>query len=285
MYKNLATGAIGVKTDLEGAIRFASHYGFEGIDFSIEEAARIAADGGPERVRELFASAGLRPGSWGPPVDWRGDEARYQEQLARLPALAALARQIGATRASTWVPPSSDDRPYDENFGFHVQRFTPIAEILRDQECRLGLEFIGPETLRASKAHPFIYTVDGMLDLCRAIGTGNMGLLLDCWHWYASGDTVDTLRRLRNDDVVVVHVNDAPQGIPLHEHMDNVRCLPGETGVIDLGAFMTALRDMGYDGPVTVEPFSARVRAMQPDQAVAETKASLDHAWQVGQVH
>ena len=58
-----------------------------------------------------------------------------------------------------------------------------------------------------------------------------------------------------------------------------MRCLPGETGVIDLNAFFGALKRIGYDGPVVVELFNARLRAMAPDEAVRTTAEALGRAW------
>ncbi len=275
VYKNLSTGAIGVKADLVGAIGYARRYGFAGIDFSIEEASRLAEAHDAQYVKELFDAAGITPGSWNPPVNWGGDEVSYLEQLQALPKFAQLAHTLGAVRCATWVPPASDERPFAENFAFHVARFRPIAEILRDNGCRLGLEFIGPATLRATRKYSFVYDLPGMLDLCNALGTGNAGLLLDCWHWYTSGGNAADLEGLKNQNVVVVHVNDAPAGIAVDEQLDNQRCLPGETGVIDIATFMSTLRRIDYDGPITVEPFSARVRALAPEEAVAATAASL----------
>ena len=46
--------------------------------------------------------------------------------------------------------------------------------------------------------------------------------------------------------------------------------------------FMGKLEAMGYDGPVTAEPFSKRVvdlAATDPKAAVAETARSMDALW------
>ena len=74
-----------------------------------------------------------------------------------------------------------------QNFAFHRDRLRPAAQILADKGISLGLEFLGPKTLRDGKPFEFIHTIEGMLELCDAIGTGNVGLLLDAWHWYTSG--------------------------------------------------------------------------------------------------
>jgi len=60
-----------------------------------------------------------------------------------------------------------------------------------------------------------------------------------------------------------------------------VRCLPGETGVINLVGFLKALRDIGYNGPVTPEPFSEKVNRMEPEEAVKVTGEALKRVWEL----
>ena len=152
------------------------------------------------------------------------------------------------------------------------------AAILAEHGIRLGLEFLGPKTLRDGHPHAFIHTVQGMLELCDAVGP-NAGLLLDAWHWYTSGHDPADLELLSNQNVVDVHVNDAPTGIPIDEQVDGVRCLPGNTGVVDLDTFLGALTRIGYDGPVVVEPFYAPLRAMTADDAVRTMAEALAKVW------
>lgn len=282
MFKNLSVGAIGIRgMALPGQIALAHQTGFVGIDFDIREAARLAEAHGVEYVRDLFAQAGVKPGQWGLPVAWNKDD-QWEADLAELPRLAAVGRALGCTRTATWCPPASDTRPFAENFAWHVARLRPIAQVLQDAGCRFGIEFIGPKTLRANRKYEFIYTLDGMMELAAAIGTGNVGLLLDAWHLYTSGGTAADLDKIRADDIVTVHVNDAPAGIARDELVDNVRCLPMETGVIDLPAFMRKLAQLGYDGPVTPEPFSERVNqiaSQDPLQAAQITAQAMDQLW------
>lgn len=279
MYKNLNTGAIGVKANLAETVAYAKQYGFGGIDFSISEALTLAEAQGVNAVRDLFASAGVQPGTFGFPVEYRKDDATWQEGIKALPKQAALAQQLGCLRTVTWILPGSNDRDFGANVAFHVQRLQPAAAILADHGIRFGLEFIGPKTLRDTLKHLFVYTLDGMLALGAAIGTGNMGLLLDIWHVYTSHGSHDDVRKLNKADIVAVHVNDAPAGLAVDQQQDQVRALPGETGVLDLVDFLRALQAIGYDGPVTAEPFSQRVREMAPAAAVAETATAMNKIW------
>ena len=282
MFRNLSPGAIGIRgSGLADTIALARETGFAGVELSIREAARLADQSGIESVRALFADAGVRPGSWGLPFDWR-DDAAWRAGLAELGGLAEVGRQLGCTRVSTWVPSGSDERAMEANRRWHVERFRPVAEALGPSGCRIGLEFIGPKTYRDQFKHPFVHSMDGMLELIEQIGAPNVGLLVDAWHVYTSHGRNEDVARLRPEQVVVVHVNDAPAGIAIDEQDDHTRRLPAATGVIDLAGFMAALGRIGYDGPVTAEPFSRRVNelaASDPRAAVAETARSMDALW------
>jgi len=275
MFRSLGTGPLGVQVaSLADGLDLAARHGFAGYHFGIGEVAAI----GVGRARELAEEKGVRLSGWGFPLDFRGDRAPYDEGLAQLPELAAVAAELGVLRTATWIMPASDELSYEENFAFHVERLKPAAAILAAHGIRFGLEYVGPKTLWASKKHAFAHTMEQMLELCAAIGE-NMGLLLDSWHWYTSRETADDLRGLRAEQIVDVHVNDAPAGIGIDEQVDNVRDLPGATGVIDIATFLGVLQELGYDGPVMVEPFSERVRAMADEEAVAATADALAAVW------
>jgi sugar phosphate isomerase/epimerase len=210
MFKNLNPGAVGIKCGWVEGLDLAREAGFAGADLHLAEAQKLAAEQGAEAVKALYAQRGLRIGGWGFPVDWRDTDAAFFESLGRLPAQAKLAAEVGCFRTTTWVLGWSDELSRQEHFDRVYRRFKLSAEILRDYGHRLGLEFIGPRTSRAPHRHGFIHTMDGMLALCCAIGTGNVGLLFDVWHWYTSRSTLDDVRQLTADDVVYVHLNDAP---------------------------------------------------------------------------
>ena len=282
MYTALDPNAIGIRgLSLDEAIALTRESGFAGLAVDVKAVADAVDARGADAVRADFARAGVRPALWNLPTAWRDDE-RWQAELRELPRLAAAARAIGAERATTYLLSGSDTLPYAENVAWHVARLRPIAEALRAEGCRFGLEFVGTKTFRERFRYPFLFTLDGLMELIAAVGVDNVGLLLDSWHLFASGGTLADLDRLRNDDIVVVHVNDAPAGIPWDEQIDTVRTLPMETGVIDLVGFMGKLRQIGYDGPVMPEPFSQRVNDLAATDRLAaarETAAAMNALW------
>ena len=63
------------------------------------------------------------------------------------------------------------------------------------------------------------------------------------------------------------------------QQVDGRRELPCATGVIDLAAFLNALNQIGYDGPIRAEPFNQAVNKMSKDDACAAAAASLRKAF------
>jgi sugar phosphate isomerase/epimerase len=107
------------------------------------------------------------------------------------------------------------------------------------------------------------------------IGRDNVGFLLDTWHWYTAKETEADLLTLKGSDVILCHMNDAPQGVPVDQQIDSRRELPSATGVIDLKAFLGAMLKIGYDGPIVCEPFSQELRKMPAEQALATVAAAM----------
>jgi len=279
VFTSLNTGAIGLSVPLEEALDLARANGFAALDLAITDLRKRAERASVQEIKNAFGAASVRPGAWGLPVNFRGDEEVYRAGMAELPRDAALAQELGSPWCSTWLLPFSDELDAAANMERHVARLRPIAQILAEQGCSLGLEFVGPKTMRAGHAHEFIHTMDGALELAARIGTGNVGLLLDCFHWYTAHGTVEDLARLRADQVVYVHLNDARAGRTADAQIDAERLLPGASGVIDVVAFLQALRRMGYEGPVAVEPFDDTLKALSPAARVEAVAESLRRVW------
>jgi len=274
MYIALSPGTIGVKVEnLSQRIAAAKDHGFAGVDINVSEIADLVDAHGAEVVRTQFEEAEVIACGWGMPVAWSGSEEDWKRDLEKLPRLAKAAAEIGCFRCATWVSPCSNDRAFDENLAFHIERFKPIAETLGAHGHRLGLEFIGPKTIRAKFKYSFIHDMPGMLDMTSKIGD-NVGLLLDCWHLYTSHGRASDVAKLQETDVVYVHVNDAPPGVAIDEQVDHVRCLPGETGVIDIAGFLDALKSIGYSGPVVPEPFKKELADLADDAARLDVTAA-----------
>jgi len=275
MYIALGAGAVGINAPFERQVELAASNGFGGIYVDVADVIRI----GVERVSAMLESKGLVAAAWWLPLDLHGDQASYERSLSKLREYAEVSKRIGCHRTSTYILSFSDSLPWNSNHDFHVKRLRPAAQILAENNCLLGLEFLGPKTIRNGHQYEFVHTLGDMLKLSHSIGTGNVGLLLDAWHWYTSHGRIGDIEALKDRDIVDVHVNDAPKGIPIDEQIDNVRAMPGETDVIDIVGFLRALDKIGYTGPLMAEPFNKELGKMSDGEAARVTTESLRKIW------
>ena len=274
---SLSPGSIGVKATQEQAIEFAHYYGFEAVEPYGEPMATME----PAQIREL--AAGVRAkrlvwGSAGLTVEYRKDQATFEAGMARFPAVAKALATAGVTRVSTWLMPASDELTYLQNMRQHAARLRAIAQVCKDNGQRFGLEYVGPKTLWTSRRYPFIHTMAEAKDLIAEIGTGNVGFVLDSWHWQMAGEGAAELKTLRNEDIVSIDLNDAPAGVPADQQIDSKRELPLATGVLDVKTFLNTLNGLGCDAPARCEPFNAALRALPPEQALAKVADAMKRA-------
>jgi sugar phosphate isomerase/epimerase len=281
MYKNLNLGALGhANVSFDHACALARRFHFPGIDLDLGYLGGLARSTSLQAAKDWFASTGLMPGAIGVSARWReaDSDAEFEDSLPAFAEQVALGAALGSMRCTTWVLPFSDRLTFRQHWDLTLPRLQRVAEILQDAGMRLGLEFVGPATLRVPHQFDFVHTMDGMRAFGAAIGarTGNVGLLLDAWHLYTSHGSVRDVAFLDPAEIVYVHVNDASSGLDIDKQIDNQREMVGATGVIDIDGFMNALRKIRYDGPVTVEPFNRVIREMSNEEAARVTSAALD---------
>ncbi|MHB8061112.1 MAG: sugar phosphate isomerase/epimerase family protein [Ruminiclostridium sp.] len=276
MYKALAPDCIGHPVPFKESASIAAKHGFEGIWFNLPRDSKTDIS----ETKELLERYNLKAAGFGLPVEYRNNQSTYDEDMKGLEAYIRYAKEAGMSRCITWIYPFSDTMTYQENFEFHRERLTPAAKLLNEYGMSFGMEFLGPPKLRKGVKYDFIHSLDQMLELCNAIGTGNVGLLLDVWHWDLAGQVYEDFKKLPNEKAIVLaHIMDAPAGIPVDEQEDLVRSLPGSTGVLKIQDFFKGLQDLNYSGPVVPEPFVKELGEMSFEDAVITIKAAVDKVW------
>jgi sugar phosphate isomerase/epimerase len=235
------------------------------------------------QLQELLADMKQKRVVWGNaglPVEFRQDQAKFEAGMKNLPRIAAGLERAGVTRVGTWIMPCDERLTYLQNFKLHAARLGEAAKVLADHGQRLGLEYVGTQSLRNSRRYPFLHTMAETKELIAEIGTGNVGFVLDSWHWWTAGESQADILTLRNEDVVSVDLNDAPAGIAREQQIDTQRELPAATGVIDIAAFLNALTKVGYDGPVRAEPFNRALNDLENEAACAAVIESMKRAFE-----
>lgn len=138
----------------------------------------------------------------------------------------------------------------------------PVIPALRE----LADQAVAHGTRIAIETMPFsaIATVAMGAELVTAAGHPAVGLLIDAWHVFRAGTTLDELRAVLTPGVVYgVELDDAAPEVvgTLFEDTVERRLLCGE-GAFDLRGLITVLRETGFDGPWGVEILSREFRAL-----------------------
>ncbi len=273
----LSPGSIGVSVDQLKTIDLASRHGFESVEpfgaylAGISEAQLADLLGSMKAKNLVFGAASL-------PTEFRRGDDSFQQGLRELPKIAGGLQKAGVTRIGTWLMPGHGTLTYLANLKQHATRLRQAAQVLKDHELKLGLEYVGTPTVRAGQRYPFVHTLQETQELISEIGLPNVGVVLDSWHWFTAQETPKDLLSLQNHQIVSVDLNDAPAGIPLEKQIDGQRELPCATGVIPVAAFLQALNQIGYDGPVRAEPFNKKLNQLPAEESCAATAAALKKA-------
>ncbi len=279
--------ALGLKLSADETLRLASENGFDSVDLMVRDALEEGER--PRDLRRRMDDLGLKGGAFPLPFDWRGDEARFADDLRRLPRYAEAAAELGLVRTGTWVlPETGEARDGEATLAFHVGRLTPVVKTLSECGIRLGLEVIGVQSSRSGRGEPFVHRLDQVEPLRRAIEGASgveVGVLVDSWHLYAADEPIANALVGDVARVVWVHVADLPAGAwpDRSDMVDSVRGLPGEHGSVDSLGLLRELQARGYDGPVTAEPLGScrSLQGLPPEAAAARVAESLRSVWPV----
>ena len=119
--------------DWPAFVALASRAGYDAVDIDMEPARRDGASA----TRDLLARHKLKPAVCSLPVEFRTDDAAFDEGMRDLDAYARLAADLGCARMATWVPPAFD-KPGDPMRAILKRRFTEIAQVLAAHHVRLA---------------------------------------------------------------------------------------------------------------------------------------------------
>ena len=132
-----------------------------------------------------------------PLLDWFAPEATASETLMVEMAQAFDARSMNVAAAFV------SDRSHQEI----TDCFARVCERLAKHGLRADLEFL-PWTQ--------VNSLTAALSIIEKAGQANAGIMFDCWHFFNSEDSLDTLRdltELQASRITSLQVNDAPQAI------------------------------------------------------------------------
>ena len=97
-------------------------------------------------------------------------------------------------------------------------------------------------------------TIEDALEVMEKSGRDDATTILDPFHIFRGGGSVESIAKLSADQIGISHYNDIPAEPTRLEQHDKDRVMPGD-GVFDLRRYLDLLAEVGYDRYLSLELF------------------------------
>ncbi|RAP73640.1 sugar phosphate isomerase/epimerase family protein [Paenibacillus montanisoli] len=251
-------------------IAVAAEAGYEGIELWVSEIEAFLAGGGTsEQIREALTSSGVAFANAIAFFKWAdADPAVRAEAFVQAERELRMLAELGCRAAA--APPFGDVASVSlSDMG---QFFAQLTALAREIGIEVYVEFWG----RASK----LSTVNEAKEVMAASGIAEAQVLLDPFHMYTGGSSIEDLRQLSGSQIGIVHANDYPASPGRESITDAERVFPGE-GIAPLGELAEALHASGYRGFLSLELFIADFGSQTALEVASKGLRTLKEAFQV----
>ena len=240
-------GATTMRADLATDIRAASAAGFDCLEVWAAKLKDFLKSHTTEDLKSLFEEYKLEPYSIN-----SIEQITFRDSIGRA-ALIAECRdmcRIASAIACPYIvvvpgrkPPESERAHVSEETVSVLSELSYIAEAYG---VSLAFEFLG-------QAGCSVQTLDLAHEIIERVGRADVGLVIDSFHFYAGGSSIESIESLDPERLFIFHINDA-EDMPRDELEDRHRLLPG-LGILPLREIISALRAIGYDRVMSIEIF------------------------------
>ncbi len=251
-------GASTMKTDLPGDIRAASRAGYDLIEIWAKKMEAYLSDHNLEDLNGLLKKAKLKPLAINS-VEFITFNSSWEKTntMNMIKRYAEVADDIDCPYIvlvpSPRPPAVTDKEVYKES----VSVLREISDKFKNYEVRFAFEFLGFSWCS-------VFTLEQDFKIVEGVGRSNIGLVLDTFHFYAGGSAISSVRNVDKEKIFILHINDA-ENLPREKLQDAHRLFPGE-GIIPLKEIISKLKEIRYDGPVSIEMFRPEYWARPPEE-------------------
>lgn len=240
-------GATTMRASLDEDIRAAGAAGFEYLEIWAAKLRKFLDSHTTAELKSLFAEQRLKPYSINSieHITFR-DAERHMALLDECEELCRIASEIDCPYIVVVPSPLPAGCSRDEVIEESVRVLTELSIIAAHYGVALAFEFLG-------QADCSVQTLALANEIVREVAQANVGLVIDSFHFYAGGSTVESIEALDAKSLFIFHINDA-EDLPREELEDRHRLLPG-LGILPLREIIEALRRINYTRVVSIEIF------------------------------
>jgi 2-keto-myo-inositol isomerase len=241
-------GATTMRADLETDIHVAQATGFDFLEIWAAKLRNFLQHRTSSELNELLAKSGVPPLSINSieHVTFR-DPQTFEAIKAECEELSRIAAEIKCpfiVVVPGRVPEGGVTRA--EVIRESVRVLKELCDIAARHDVALAFEFLGQPDCS-------VPTLDLAHEIVHASDRANLGLVIDSFHFYAGGSTLEMIEAVDPKLIYVFHINDA-ENLPREQLEDRHRLLPG-LGVLPLREMVGAFRKIGYDKVASIEIF------------------------------
>lgn len=246
--------------ELRRRVELAARAGFRGMGFWHADLAEIRGRQGFREMKQILDDHGIVHVEIEWLLDWyTSDERRAVSDQTRELLLEAAA-QLSARHIK--IGDLNNDCAELPQL---TEEFALLCRQAARQGTRVLFEMLPAQFSRAP-------SLDAVISICRGAGERNGGIMLDNLHVQRTRTTpADIVRKIGRDIPLGVEINDGAlaESSRFEDSVINKRLLPGD-GEFDIAAFLHAVWDLGYDGPIGVEVLNEYIRKWPLETAAQE---------------
>ena len=250
-----------LETDLE----LCEKHGYHLIEIRLDKLQDYLTRHKLEDLKAFFSQNRIKPFAFNALeyISFR-DEAGYQDIWDKLIFLCECSLVIDCKKIVV-VPTFDigDDKTVPVIETQTVAQLRKLADKAKEYDVQLALEFVGYPNCSVN-------TFNQAYDIIEATNRDNVGIVLDCFHFYSMGSRVEDIKRASKEKVFIFHIDDS-EDLPTGAARDHKRLWPGD-GVVPLGNILTALREIGYQEMVSVELFRPEYYELPIDDCIRIAK-------------
>ena len=262
-------GATTMKADLPTDLRAAHAAGFDFVEIWAAKLRTFLKTNSATGLRKLFDEHGFEPLSINSieHVTFRSpaDYAAIKVECEELSSLAATLRCPYIVVVPGRLPEQAPS--LEEIIDESVRVLTDLSAIAERHGVSLAFEFLGQRDCS-------VQTLDLADEIVRRVGRPDVGLVIDSFHFYAGGSTIDMIETLEPESLFVFHINDA-ENLPRELLQDSHRLLPG-LGILPLTEMLQSFKRIGYDRVASVEIFRPEYWERDPFELARAAKAATE---------
>ena len=262
-------GATTMGADLETDLRAATSAGFDFLEIWAAKLRAFLTHKSTAELRDLFTQSGISPLSINSieHVTFRDAQA-FESIKQECEELSEIAAAIGCPCIVVVPGPLPKEGVSREAVIEESTRvLTELCEISTAHNVSLAFEFLGQTDCS-------VPTLDLAAEIVRKVDRRDLALVIDSFHFYAGGSTLEMIEALDPQLIQIFHINDA-EDLPHNELEDRHRLLPG-LGILPLREIVSAFRRIGYDKVASVEIFRPEYWARDPFELAREAHAATE---------